>query len=151
MGKSRLLHELQQRSQAAIAYISFGITEKIETPLSVMGQLYQALPPTPSGWQEAFSHWYSAYEQAIDSLQKQPVDGKSPIDYEAVQAVVNSGVRIGQSALSIAAAKPVEAVGKAGEAIGGMVTIVQKVQQLLEQHPATRRRPELQKLNFIGN
>ncbi|MCY7393290.1 MAG: hypothetical protein LH647_17870, partial [Leptolyngbyaceae cyanobacterium CAN_BIN12] len=148
VGKSTLLGKVEeQHPEAAIALVSFGLTEQVDAPIplmvKLMGEVNQRFQ---TGWEDTFTTRYGEYQAAIEAIKTQPADGKAPNDYETVQAIVKAGTSAVQGGLSIAAAKPVEAIGKSGEILSSAITIFEKAKQLLQQHPATKNDLELQAL-----
>jgi len=148
VGKTTLLRKVEeQHPEAAIALVRFGETTNIDSPLPLMETLMAEVNERfGNDWPDVFTERYHEYRTAIEAIKTQPADGKSPNDFEAVQAIVKAGTSAAQGALSVASAKPVEAIAKGGEMLSSIITIVEKAKQLLQQHPATKNDPELREL-----
>nr|WP_322745327.1 tetratricopeptide repeat protein [Coleofasciculus sp. LEGE 07081] len=163
VGKTTLLKKLQElhQQEADFAAVSFGYTMGIETPLKLMAELYQQLPKPPNLLQrdvrelfanvDSFTPLYQNYQETAHQLETQSVDGKKSVDSEQLKLVkqlFNAGVStVGQVVLpGIAAAT----LGKASEVSVDAATMIlsekDRIQNLLQQHQATKRKKELQEL-----
>ena len=168
VGKSTLLRKLREtyQQEADFAEVSFGITEGIDTPLELMEKLYKELPkpslppllmrdvgklrlsPDP------FTSLYDQYQQTRLALQTQPLSGKQSVDGEqqsAVKDLLDLGVLTlfsvtGIASVDTAVAGLGKAVGMLKDAPQAIASGKERVQQLLQQHPATKGKKELQEL-----
>ncbi|HEY9670997.1 MAG TPA: tetratricopeptide repeat protein [Waterburya sp.] len=168
VGKSTLLRKLREtyQQQVDFAEVSFGITEGIETPLELMEKLYEELPkpslppllmrdvgklrlpPDP------FTSLAEQYQQTRLALQTQTVSGKQLVDGEqqsAVKDLLDLGVLTlfsvtGIASVDTAVAGLGKAVGMLKDAPQAIACGKERVQQLLQQHPATKGKKELQEL-----
>ncbi len=170
VGKTTLTRKLKEahQQQADFAEVSFGLTPDIETPLKLMAKLYEELPkPTnllrrdvlnirPSDFvpkADPFISLYDEYQQTVHKLKTQPVAGKQSVDTEQ-QSTVKDWLELGTlSVLAVATSEPsvaidglVKAGGMLSNASQGIAPLKERVQQLLQQHPATKNDKELQAL-----
>ncbi len=165
VGKSTLLKKLQDihQHQADIAEVSFGYTTDIETPIKLMATLYEQLPkpdiPPLLGRNvrelmppaDPFTSIYEQYQQTIGALQTQPVAGKSvqPEQQSALKDLLELGTLTALSTVG----SPDMALGAFGKAVGMLKDAPQaiasgkeRVESLLQQHPATKGKKDLQSL-----
>jgi len=165
VGKTTLLRKLQEthQQQADIAEVSFGFTMDIETPIKLMATLYEQLPKPdippllkrnvrelmPPA--DSFTSVYQQYQQTIVALQSQPVAGKSvqPEQQSALKDLLELGTLTALSTVG----SPDMALGALGKAVGMLKDAPQaiasgkeRVESLLQQHPATKGKKELQSL-----
>ncbi|MBW4575331.1 MAG: tetratricopeptide repeat protein [Aphanothece sp. CMT-3BRIN-NPC111] len=169
VGKSTLTRKLKEehKQQADFAKVSFGLTPDIETPLKLMVKLYDQLPQPPSLLKrdvgdlfpkDPFTSLYDKYQQTVHELKTKPVQGKS-VDADQ-QNTVKDWFELGSLTLISLAANsvnPAAALGVAFDGLakaGGMLSKApeaiastkERMQQLLQQHPATKKDKELQVL-----
>ncbi|MGB7442146.1 MAG: tetratricopeptide repeat protein [Coleofasciculaceae cyanobacterium] len=152
------------RQQADFAKVSYGFTEGIGTPLKLMAKLYEDLPTPalPSLWKrdvrelrpapDPFNSLYEEYRQALSALQTQPLPGKQTVDGEQ-QGALKDLLELGvitlfapATTLDAAVAGLAKGVGMLRDAPQALATGKERVQQLLQQHPATKGKKELQEL-----
>ncbi|MBD1893758.1 tetratricopeptide repeat protein [Coleofasciculus sp. FACHB-129] len=173
VGKTTLTRKLKQahQQQADFAEVSFDLTPNIRTPLELMVKLYNDLPKPPSLLHrdvseirrsdfvpDPFTSLYEKYQQTLSKLKTQPVKEKS-VEENRLSTVRDWFELGGYTLLAIAASKlnPAAAAGVAFDGIvkaGGMLSNAseaiasgkERVQQLLQQHPATKNNQELQTL-----
>ncbi|NET57543.1 MAG: hypothetical protein F6K47_15675, partial [Symploca sp. SIO2E6] len=165
VGKSTLLRKLQEihQQQADLAGVSFGFTMDIETPIKLMATLYEQLPKPdlPSVWKrdvgklrlpaDPFTSVYQQYQQTITALQTQPVTGKSVLPEQ--QSALKDLLELGTVTALSTIGSPDMALGAIGKAVGmlrdapqAIASGKEKVESLLQQHPATKGKKELQSL-----
>lgn len=138
VGKSTFLRKVEEAyPDAGVAIASFGLTEKVDTPIDLMQTLYTPLHQ-PLGWEPEYESLYRQYSDTLTLLKTQPVAGQATVDKEAVQGLI----KLGTDALGKVPVLPKEAV----ETVGGLLAIADKTKQLLQQHQATKKNLELQKL-----
>ena len=138
VGKSTFLRKVKEaHPEAGVAIASFGLTEKVDTPIDLMQTLYTLLPQ-PLGWEPEYKSLYRQYSETLVLLKTQPVSGQATVDKEAVQGLIKGAT----DALGKVPVLPKEAV----ETLGGLLAIADKTKQLLQQHQATKKNLELQKL-----
>ncbi|MCA1993071.1 MAG: hypothetical protein LDL41_13695, partial [Coleofasciculus sp. S288] len=168
VGKSTLLRKVQEiyQQQADFSAVSFGLTEGIETPLTLMATLYELLPKPslPSVWKRDLLNWEppadpftslnEQYQQTLLALQNQSVSGKPSVDGEqqsAVKDLLELGIltlfsATGAASLDTAVAALGKGVGMLKDAPQAIASGKERVLQLLQQHPATKGKKELQEL-----
>ena len=165
VGKSTLLKKLRDihQQQADLAGVSFGFTMDIETPLKLMATLYDQLPKPdlppllkrnvrelkPPA--DPFTCVYEQYQQTIAALQTQPIAGKSvlPDQQSALKDLLELGTitalsTVGSPDMALTAMG--KAVGMLREAPQAIASGKERVEQLLQQHPATKGKKDLQSL-----
>ena len=165
VGKSTLLKKLQgiHQQQADIAEVSFGFTMDIERPLKLMATLYEQFPKPdippllkrnmrelmPPA--DPFTSLYEQYQRTIGALQTQPVAGKSvqPEQQSALKDLLELGTLTALSTVG----SPDMALGALGKAVGllkdapqAIASGKERVESLLQHHPATKGKKELQSL-----
>ncbi len=163
VGKSTLLNKLQElhKDQADFAKVSFGYTMGIETPLKLMAEFYKHLPKPPNLLKrdvrellpkvDSFTSLYDKYQETSHQLETQSVDGKKSVDSEQVKLVkqlLNTGVStVGQVVMpGLAAATLGKATELSVDAAAMILSEKDRIQQLLQQHQATKQKKELQEL-----
>jgi len=165
VGKTTLLQRLKytHKQHVDFAEVSFGLTAGIETPLKLMAKLYEQLPKPPSLLKtdvkdvlevfksDPFTSLYKKYQETVDQLENQPVEGKTAVDSEQVKLVkqiLNLGAStVGQMAMpGIAAATLGKAAEASVDAAALILTEKDRLLQLLQQHRATKQKKELQDL-----
>ncbi len=163
VGKSTLLNKLQElhKDQADFAKVSFGYTMGIETPLKLMAEFYKHLPKPPNLLKrdvrellpkvDSFTSLYDRYQETSHQLETQSVDGKKSVDSEQVKLVkqlLNTGVStVGQVVMpGLAAATLSKATELSVDAAAMILSEKDRIQQLLQQHQATKQKKELQEL-----
>ena len=168
VGKTTLLKQLKQTHelQADFAEVSFGLTAGIETPLKLMEKLYELLPK-PSGLlrrdlfpkPDPFTSLYEQYQETVYKLKTQPVQGKL-VDTQQQNTVQDwfelitaTGLATGAAylgdhgtALSLGLDATVKAGGMLSDASQALKPTKERIQELLQQHPATKNDKELQSL-----
>jgi len=175
VGKTTLTKKLKEthQQQADFAKVSFGSTSDIETPIKLMTKLYEELPkPTnllkrdvldlrPSDFvpkPDPFTSLYDQYQQTVYKLKTQPVKGKS-VDAQQ-QTTVKDWFELGGITLLAVGASFVNQATASTLAFDGMVKAggmlsdasqplkqtKERVQELLQEHPATKNDTELQAL-----
>ncbi|MEA5580010.1 tetratricopeptide repeat protein [Nodularia harveyana UHCC-0300] len=175
VGKTTLTKKLEEahNSKADFAKVSFGLTPGIETPLKLMEKLYELLPKSTSLFRkdvldirksdfmpksDPFTSLYEQYEQTIRKLNNQPVEG-AKVEAEQQNTVKDwcelgtiTALAAGTSlvdpgtAASIALEGIPKAMGMLSDASQSVKSTKDKMQKLLEQHPATKEDRELQEL-----
>ncbi|MBD2164768.1 hypothetical protein H6G04_10170 [Calothrix membranacea FACHB-236] len=168
VGKTTLTNKLQEmhESQADFAVVSFGLTPGIETPLKLMEKLYELLPK-PTGLlrrdilpkPDPFRSLYEQYHETFYKLKTEPAQGKS-VDKEQ-QNTVKDWLELGTgmllatgagylgdpgTALSLGLDAAVKAGGMLSDAPQALKSSKDRMQELLQQHPATKNDKELQEL-----
>jgi tetratricopeptide (TPR) repeat protein len=138
VGKSTFLRKVvESHPDAGMAIASFGLTEKIDTPIELMQTLYTLLRQ-PLDWEPEYESLYRQYSETLVLLKTQPVSGQATVDKEAVQGLIKGATDVFGKVPGV----PKEAV----DAVGGLLAIADKTKQLLQQHQATKKNLELQKL-----
>ncbi|GBE93901.1 tetratricopeptide repeat protein [Nostoc cycadae] len=168
VGKTTLTKKLKEmhEPQADFAEVSFGLTAGIETPLKLMVKLYELLPK-PTGLlrtdilskPDPFITLYEQYEETFYKLKTEPVQGKS-VDTEQ-QNTVKDWLELGTgmllatgaayfgdsaTALSLGLDAAVKTGGMLSDAPQAIKSSKERMQELLQKHPATRNNKELQEL-----
>jgi tetratricopeptide (TPR) repeat protein len=175
VGKTTLSRKLKEthNSEADFAEVSFGLTAGIETPIKLMEKLYELLPKStsllrkdvfdirPSDFAtkpDPFILLYEQYQQTIYKLTTQPVEGKQvePEQQNTVKDWLELGtittLAVGTSlvepgtAVSLALEGIPKAMGMFSNASQSLKPTKEKMQKLLQQHPATKDDQELQEL-----
>lgn len=168
VGKTTLTNKLLEmhESQADFAVVSFGLTPGIETPLKLMEKLYELLPK-PTGLlrrdilpkPDPFTSLYERYHDTFYKLKTEPVQGKS-VDTQQQNTVkdwleLGTGMLLATSAgylgdpgtaLSLGLDAAVKAGGMLSDAPQALKSSKERMQELLQQHPATKNNKELQEL-----
>ncbi|WP_414529603.1 P-loop NTPase fold protein [Nodularia chucula] len=175
VGKTTLTKKLQEahNSKADFAKVSFGLTPGIETPLKLMQKLYELLPKSTSLLQkdvldirasdfmpksDPFTSLYEQYQQTINKLKTQSVEGKT-VDPQQ-ETTVKDWLELGTitalaagtsfveptTAASLAFEGIPKAVGMLSDTSQSLKPTKDKMQKLLQQHPATKNALELQEL-----
>ena len=160
VGKSTLKEKLKReyKKQADFTGVSFGLTAGIENPIKLMKKLHEQ-SPKPRIWQwyfwwnlwtkDSFGKLYQKYWDTVNNLETQPVQGKQSVDKDLVKKLAKTG------ASAIAQLMPASGItapvaGKAAEtavdAAGLILSEKDRIQQLLQQHRATKKKRELQEL-----
>ena len=150
VGKSTLLDKLQEKHpEASFARVYFGRTTGIETPLKLIARLYNQLPPT-DGWQELFTSRYEQYQHTLKQLEAPPSEGKQSQEKQSVDKerlnILKRLASLGAKAVSKVAPIPGIAASGLEKAAEASVDAASLMQQLLQQHQATKRNKELQAL-----
>ncbi|MEO1743178.1 MAG: tetratricopeptide repeat protein, partial [Cyanobacteria bacterium J06629_9] len=153
VGKSTLTRELinTYRDRIGSATISFGITEGIDKPIPLMAKLYEQPQPQETWGDDPFWEKYDLYFQTIHELQTQAATGRgaaTPEQVDQVKSLLQFGVDVaGEWGLSDEKKRFFgKAVDQGTDAIVAGLSLKDSVQQLLQQHKATRRDQALQKL-----
>ncbi|MEH2036289.1 tetratricopeptide repeat protein [Nostoc sp.] len=168
VGKTTVLKQVKQTHelQADFAEVSFGLTPGIETPLKLMEKLYELLPKPTGLWQrdflpkpDPFTSLYEQYQETVYKLKTEPVQGKS-VDTEQ-QNTVKDWFELGTAtllatgagylgdhgtALSLGLDATVKAGGMLSDASQALKPTKERIQELLQQHPATKNDKQLQEL-----
>jgi tetratricopeptide (TPR) repeat protein len=160
VGKTTLTKQLKEvyEQKADIAEVSFrltsGLRKDIETPLKLMAKLYKQLPPDLLE-PDPFTSLDDQYQQIVHKLTTQPIKGES-VEAEQLNTV-RDWVELGSLTLLSAASSvnssalgSFDGFGKAegmlGDAPQASASAKERMQQLLQQHPATKNDRELQSL-----
>lgn len=161
VGKSTLLEKLKEtQKQTQVVQISFGETEEIDDPIQLMKKLHWELEkqyPTPKGLHkdvrdilskpDPFSKLYEQFWDTSHQLQTQSVDGKAVSDEQQkqVKQLLKEGVSgLGDFFLPGVASNT---LGKAAElSVDAARLLLSEKDRLLQQHPATKAKRELQEL-----
>ncbi|MBD2295908.1 tetratricopeptide repeat protein [Anabaena sphaerica FACHB-251] len=175
VGKTTLTQKLKEKlnSEADFAEVSFGLTAGIETPIKLMEKLYESLPQSTSLLRkdvldirpfdfvtkpDPFILLYKQYQQTIYKLTTQPVEGKQvePEQQNTVKdwfelgtittLAVSTSFVAPATAPSIALKGIPKAMGMLSNASQSLKPTKEKIQKLLQQHPATKNDIELQEL-----
>jgi tetratricopeptide (TPR) repeat protein len=175
VGKTTLLEQLEveYEQQACFVVISFGVTQQVETSLELMDMIEQelnkqlsnsvSLKQTLSSTSNGFISTLKEYRQTIVQLKNQPIDGKIAVDSEQqnlakklleleniaalprVMATQESVITDGSSAVEMS--QNVSSCPTCATPTATLHASLKKcVQRLLEQHPATKHKKELQEL-----
>lgn len=168
VGKTTLTQKLKETHelQADFAEVSFGRTPGIETPLKLMEKLYELLPKPTGLWRrdllpkpDPFTSLYDQYQQTVYKLKTQPVQGKSVETQQ--QNTVKDWFELGTAtllatgagylgdhgtALSLGLDATVKAGGMLSDASQALKPTKERIQELLQEHPATKNDKELQEL-----
>ncbi|WP_298911266.1 tetratricopeptide repeat protein [uncultured Nostoc sp.] len=168
VGKTTVLKQVKQTHelQADFAQVSFGLTPGIETPLKLMEKLYELLPKPTGLWQrnllpkpDPFISLYEQYQETVYKLKTEPVEGKS-VDTQQ-QNTVKDWFELGTAtllatgagyfgdhgtALSLGLDATVKAGGMLSDASQALKPTKERIQELLQEHPATKNDKELQEL-----
>jgi hypothetical protein len=168
VGKTTLTTKLKETHdlQADFAEVSFGLTAGIETPLKLMEKLYELLPKPTGLWQrdllpkpDPFTSLYEQYQETVYKLKTEPVQGKS-VDTQqqntvkdwfelATATLLATGAGyLGDpgTALSLGLDATVKAGGMLSDASQALKPTKERIQELLQQHPATKNDKQLQEL-----
>ena len=153
VGKSTLTRKVQETYQgkAKIAAVSFGLTEGIDEPIPLMAKLYAQLAVKDAWNRDPFWEKYDLYFETIHQLNTQAVSGRgeaTPEQAGQVKQLLQLGVDVaGELVLSESGKKAATTLVDRGvDAVAAGLALKDSVQQLLQQHKATRRNVELQKL-----
>ncbi|WP_008308549.1 tetratricopeptide repeat protein [Leptolyngbya sp. PCC 6406] len=153
VGKSTLTRKASaaQGGAAKTATVSFGLTEGIEEPIPLMAKLYGQLAQRDDWSRDPFWEKYTLYFDTIQALNTQATQGNgaaTPEQVEQVKTLVKLGVDVaGEFFLSESAKKTVGTVAEKGMAAAvATLSLKDGLQQLLQQHKATKRDRALQEL-----
>ncbi|NJN39448.1 MAG: hypothetical protein HC790_13325 [Acaryochloridaceae cyanobacterium CSU_3_4] len=125
VGKTTFLRKVREaHPEAGVAIASFGLTEKVDTPIDLMQTLYTLLRQ-PLGWEPEYESLYRQYDDTLRLLKTQPVSGQATVDKEAVQGLIKGAT----DALGEVPVLPKAAV----ETVGGLLAIADKGKQLLQK------------------
>jgi tetratricopeptide (TPR) repeat protein len=151
VGKSTLTRKVKdaQGDAATIAEVSFGLTEGIEEPIPLMAKLYEQIAVKDSWSRDPFWDKYELYFQTIHQLNTQAASGRgdaTPEQVGQVKTLLQLGVDVaGEFFLSESGKKTASTlVDKGMEAAVAGLSLKDGLQQLLQQHKATKRDLELQ-------
>jgi tetratricopeptide (TPR) repeat protein len=151
VGKSTLTRKVKdaQGDAATIAEVSFGLTEGIEEPIPLMAKLYEQIAVKDSWSRDPFWDKYELYFQTIHQLNTQATSGRgdaTPEQVGQVKTLLQLGVDVaGEFFLSESGKKTASTlVDKGMEAAVAGLSLKDGLQQLLQQHKATKRDLELQ-------
>ncbi|PSB64117.1 hypothetical protein C7B61_12615, partial [filamentous cyanobacterium CCP1] len=158
VGKSTLTRKLKtaHESTAQMAEVSFGLTEGIGEPIRLMAKLYEQIVPKER-WQnnwddDPFWAEHELYWDTVYRLNNEPVSGKGIVGEDQanqVKQLLKFGVSLfgGRVGLDEAGKKTVkETIDEGVDATLATLSLTDSVQQLLQQHRATKRDKELQAL-----
>ncbi|MEO0541259.1 MAG: tetratricopeptide repeat protein, partial [Cyanobacteria bacterium P01_A01_bin.105] len=154
VGKSALTRQLVKTHQARLrpARVSFGMNEGVDEPIPLMATLYEQLQPRETWGGDPFWETYDRYFQTIHELQTQAATGRGgavPEQVDQVKTLLQFGVDVaGEWGLLSDEKKRFadKAVDKGLDAAVAGLSLKDSVQQLLQQHKATKRDQALQKL-----
>ncbi len=159
VGKTTLKNRLKQNHQknADFVEVSFGVTPDILTAIDVMNQLYQQLPKTnilqkDLLGKQPFKELYQQYRETIHQLETQPSESKKAVDQAQIDAVKKLVGRGASAIASLTPGSPIPApiAGQAAEAVidysTNILSVKDNLQELLQQHKATKKKRELQEL-----
>ncbi|MEH2073659.1 MAG: tetratricopeptide repeat protein [Nostoc sp.] len=168
VGKTTLIKKLKETHELQVDFVevSFGLTAGIETPLKLMEKLYELLPKPTGLWRrdllpkpDPFTSLYEQYQETVYKLKTEPVQGKS-VDTEQ-QNTVKDWFELGTAtllatgagylgdhgtALSLGLDATVKAGGMLSDASQALKPTKERIQELLQQHPATKNDKQLQEL-----
>ncbi|MEH2260926.1 tetratricopeptide repeat protein [Nostoc sp.] len=168
VGKTTLIKKLKETHELQVDFVevSFGLTAGIETPLKLMEKLYELLPKPTGLWRrdllpktDPFTSLYEQYQETVYKLKTEPVQGKS-VDAQQ-QNTVKDWFELGTAtllatgasylgdhgtALSLGLDATVKAGGMLSDASQALKPTKERIQELLQQHPATKNDKELQEL-----
>ncbi len=151
VGKSTLTRRAQETYQgkANFAAVSFGLTEGIDEPIPLMATLYGQLVAKDAWNRDPFWDKYSLYRETILKLQTEPANGRgdaTPEQVGQVKQLLQLGVDVaGELFLPESAKKTaITLLDRGVDAVAAGLSLKDGVQQLLQQHKATRRNVELQ-------
>ncbi|MBW4459592.1 MAG: tetratricopeptide repeat protein [Nodosilinea sp. WJT8-NPBG4] len=153
VGKSTLTRKVREtfKDTATFADVSFGLTENVDEPIPLMAKLYEQIAVSDSWSRDPFWDKYNLYFETVHQLNTQAATGRgdaTPEQVNQVKTLVQLGVDVaGEFFLSESAKKTANTVVDKGmdAAVAGL-SLKDSVQQLLQQHKATRRNQELQTL-----
>ncbi len=150
VGKSTLTRKVQEvhQNKAKVAAVSFGLTEGIEQPIPLMAKLYGQLVGKDAWNRDPFWDEYDLYFETVHQLETQPVSGRGTVDSQQVDQVKQL-LQLGVEWLLPEPGKKVitpERVDRVVDATVAGLSLRDSMQQLLNQHRATRRNQELQTL-----
>ncbi|MEM7772460.1 MAG: hypothetical protein AAF327_18345, partial [Cyanobacteria bacterium P01_A01_bin.37] len=155
VGKSRLTQKIQEfhEKDTIVASVSFGLTESIDTPIELMAKLYEQVVPRNawSAWSgDSFGELFHLYWETIHTLKTESPTGRGAVDAEQLKAVdqlLKLGVDVAGVFLSEPSKKIASSVVDNGmQAAVATLSIKDGLQQLLQDHKATRRNKTLQEL-----
>ncbi|WP_055077347.1 tetratricopeptide repeat protein [Pseudanabaena sp. 'Roaring Creek'] len=150
VGKTTLKERLKEtyRQQADFTEVSFGLTERINTPIELMVKLHERLPPL-GFWQvdipakdDPFQMLYKEYQQIANQLQTQPIEGKNSVEKEQLD-LVESLLKQGAGAIAAISGLNKPMLETTFEIALKGKDLLRKV---LQQHRATKKNTELQDL-----
>lgn len=150
VGKSTLTRKVKEAHQdrAKLAEVSFGLTEGIDQPIPLMAKLYEQIVGKDAWNRDPFWDKYDLYFETVHQLETQPASGRGTVDSQQV-GQVKQLLQLGVEWLLPEPGKKVitpERVGRVVDATVAGLSLNDSVQQLLNQHRATRRNRELQTL-----
>ena len=151
VGKSTLTRKAQETYQgkAKFAAVSFDFAEGIDGPIPLMATLYRQLVAKDAWNRDPFWDKYDLYFETILKLKTESANGRREATSEQVGQVkqlLQFGVDVaGELLLSESAKKTATTLVDRGvDAFAAGLSLKDGVQQLLQQHKATRRNVELQ-------
>lgn len=160
VGKTSFLRELKNKyeREAQFLEVSFGTTISAETPIDIMLTMHEQISKFSGGIsgflqrKGEFETLYTQYQNAIQKLETQPIDGSNVVSTENIAllkrllypVVFTAGQFLPSFAQSQQSAEKVaDLLVDTGVMLA---TEKDRLQQLLQKHKATRKRAELQKL-----
>lgn len=153
VGKSTLTRKAKEiyEGTAKIAEVSFGLTEGINEPIPLMAKLYEQIAVKDSWSRDPFWEKYELYFETAHQLSTQAAAGwgaATPEQVNQVKQLLKLGVdAIGEFTLSESGKKTANTlVDKGMDAAVAGLSLKDSLQQLLQQHKATKRNQELQRL-----
>ncbi|WP_416669208.1 protein kinase domain-containing protein [Egbenema bharatensis] len=163
VGKTTLLQELEQENaqKAYFAWVYFDVHQGVDTPLKLMQKLYEEVTRVtkPGFWQQEvlpppdpFTSIYTKYQETLDLLEAQPIEGKEEISSEQINTIKQLAKfcfgAVGQlTSVPGISASTLEKLGETS--VDAAVTLLQAKEELnkfLQQHRATRKKRELREL-----
>ncbi len=153
VGKSTLTRKAKEihGETAKIATVSFGLTEGIDEPIPLMAKLYEQLAVKDSWSRDPFWEVHERYFDTVHQLSTQAAAGwgaATPEQVTQVKQLLKFGVdTFGELALPETGKKAANAlVDKGIDAAVAGLSLKDSLQQLLQQHKATKRDQALQRL-----
>jgi len=153
IGKTTLTRQVTvaNPTRAHISAVSFGVTEGIDEPIPLMATLYKQLPQTNDWGDDPFLDKYQLYQDTLHKLETQPLSGKGTVGEEQIKPLkqlLNLGVNVaGELFWSESVKKTAGTVaGAAADGLVAMLSLKDNLQQLLQQHSATKHKRDLQQL-----
>jgi tetratricopeptide (TPR) repeat protein len=153
VGKSTLTRKVKEiyETTAKIAEVSFGLTEGIDEPIPLMAKLYEQIAVKDSWSRDPFWERYELYFETVHQLSTQATVGwgaATPEQVTQVKQLLKFGVdTFGELTLPEAGKKAANTlVDKGMDAAVAGLSLKDSLQQLLQQHKATKRNQALQRL-----
>ena len=153
VGKSTLTRKVKeaQEDSTKIAEVSFGLTEGIDEPIPLMAKLYEQIVVKDAWRHDPFWEKYDLYFETIHQLKTRATSGRgdaTPEQITKVKQLLQLSVDVaGELFLSESGKKTANTVVEKGmdAAVAGL-SLKDSLQELLQQHKATKRDQTLQRL-----